>query len=158
MTTLGCFLSLVLNSSCGKEFTAPAPASGKDASPCTASRVDNVTTVYCPDGTEVEIPDGAPGVAGEVGQQGAAGTPGLNGSDGQNGQDATPVTVVQLCPGVTTYASVFVEVALCLNGSLYGVYSANGGFLTYLPPGAYNSNAIGSACSLVVGDNCEVSN
>lgn len=127
-------------------------------------------TGCCPPGY-VTGPRGAQGVAGPSGEKGDTGgigpqgLPGLSivgpvgpaGINGTNGVDATPVTVVSLCPGVTTYPGIFVEVALCISGDLYGVYSANGGFLTYLPPGRYTSNAIGSACNLTVGTNCAVS-
>lgn len=71
---------------------------------------------------------------------------------------ADEITVIKLCPGTTTYPGVFVEVALCLENKLYAVYSANNGFLVELVPGHYSSNAIGSACSLTVKDNCEVTN
>lgn len=87
---------------------------------------------------------------GEQGVQGEKGNPGPVGTDGRI------ATVVQLCTGTTTYSNVFVEVALCINNELYGVYSANGGFLTKLPPGNYSSNAIGSACNLQVLANCVV--
>lgn len=95
---------------------------------------------------------GASGPAGSTGAQGEAGRDGLNGSDGQ---DASPVTIVPLCPGVSNYGA-FVEVGICLNGSLYGVYSDHGRFMTLLAPGHYSSNAIGSACNLTVGPNCTV--
>lgn len=90
---------------------------------------------------------------------GAVGTPGQNGndgSDGQDGVDATPVTIVTLCPGVTSYPGVFVEVAVCLQGNLYAVYSVPNAFLTYIPPGNYTSNGIGSSCNLTVHPNCVV--
>lgn len=121
----------------------------------------------CPTGgTHVAVGDKAFDVC-----SGASGASGLNGSDGMsivgpigpagspgaNGIDATPITVVDLCPGVTSYPGVFIEVGLCINRGLYGVYSANGGFMTYLPPGNYSSNAIGSACTLTIGSNCMVS-
>lgn len=105
------------------------------------------------------------GYQGPIGQQGLAGKDGTNGHDGakgdtgasgHDGQNATPVTMVNLCPGVSTYPGVFVEIGICLQGKLYGVYSANGGFLTELPPGTYSSNAIGSACNLMIGANCVV--
>lgn len=89
----------------------------------------------------------------EKGEPGKAGAPGQVGPPGADGQ---PARVVKLCPGVTAYPGVFVEVALCINNSLFGVYSANGGFLTELPPGTYSSNAIGSACNLLVLPNCKV--
>ncbi len=86
---------------------------------------------------------------------GPSGAPGLNGS---NGTDGTTVTPVQLCPGETVYPSTFVEYAFCIQGHLYAVYSANGGFETYLPPGTYSSDAIGSSCTFTVGDNCQITN
>lgn len=85
--------------------------------------------------------------------------PGPAGKDGVNGKDGAPgtqITVVQLCPGTTTYPSTFVEVAFCINDKLYAVYSANNGFETEIVPGAYSSNAIGSTCSFVVEAHCAV--
>lgn len=102
---------------------------------------------------------GSPGLNGHdgsPGQDGNAGQNGQNGADGKDGIDATPVTVVQLCPGSTSYPSTFVEVAFCVGGRLYGTYSANGGFSTELVPGTYSSNAIGSSCNLTVEANCVV--
>ncbi len=101
-----------------------------------------------------------PACRGPEGVQGRSGSPGQSivgpqGTAGVNGADAVPVTVVPLCPGVSNYGA-FVEVGLCLNGQLYGVYSALDGFLTLLAPGTYNSNAIGSACSLEVHAGCVV--
>ncbi len=102
------------------------------------------------------------GERGLPGGTGARGSDGLSivgppGPAGLDGADGTVITFVNLCPGVTSYPGVFVEVAMCVNGDLYGVYSANGGFMTYLPPGTYHSNAIGSACNLTIGSNCAVS-
>lgn len=113
-------------------------------------------TVGCAKGDRGDV-----GATGSVGSQGVAGNDGSTGSvgatgprgevgpSGTNGADGQPAQVVALCPGVSTYGT-FVEVALRINGKLYAVYSANGGFLTYLAPGAYSSNAIGSACSFTV--------
>src|SRR5271165_5495559 len=64
---------------------------------------------------------------------------------------------VQFCPGNTTYPNEFNEVGICYMGNLYGVYSANNGFLTYIPPGYYSSNAIGSSCNFYVNSNCVIS-
>jgi|ERR1035437_2263438 hypothetical protein len=112
---------------------------------------------------------GAPGVSGPTGAtgpQGTDGTNGTNGSDGAtgpqgvpgtNGTNATPVTVVTLCPGVSTYPSTFVEIALCLNNNLYAVLSEHDGFLTYLPPGKYESKALDSSCDLTVHPGCVIS-
>lgn len=98
---------------------------------------------------------GERGSDGSVGPTGPAGTPGES-IVGPKGEDGTVVTLVQLCPGTTTYSTTFVEVAMCINKKLYGVYSANNGFMTYFPPGTYHSQAIGSACNLVIKENCVV--
>lgn len=92
----------------------------------------------------------------QAGPAGRAGNDGAPGATGPRGADGTTITLVQLCPGVTTYPGVFVELAECINNKLYGVYSANNGFLTELPPGRYSSNAIGSACNLTIEANCIV--
>jgi hypothetical protein len=91
---------------------------------------------------------GAPGES-IVGPQGPAGT---NGADGES------ITVVKLCPGETTYPSKFVEIAFCVQGKLYGTYSANGGFSTELPPGTYGSNGINASCNFAVLTNCGIQN
>lgn len=122
-------------------------------------------------------PQGTPGV---IGPTGASGTDGLNGQDGQpctvtatptgsqiacpdgsvisilNGTDATPVTPLQLCPGTPSYPSTFIEYALCVQGQLYGVYSANGGFLAVLPYGQYTSDGINSRCNFTVSADCVI--
>jgi len=105
-----------------------------------------------------EPEQGPQGVAGQTGATGPQGPRGDTGATGPAGADGQPARVVQLCPGVTVYPSAFVEVALCINNQLYAVYSANGGFLTHILPGLYNSNAIGSACSFTVVDSCLVTN
>lgn len=97
---------------------------------------------------------GKPGPQGSTGETGAVGPSGLQGTPGA---DATPSYMVKLCPGASSYPTVFIEYAICVQGELYGVYSSNGGFLALLPPGNYSSNAIGSACNLTVGPNCAVS-
>lgn len=107
-------------------------------------------------------PEGIQGVDGVQGNQGSAGADGSQGAQGPSGPagspglNATPVTVVQLCPGATSYPGVFVEVALCINNKLYAVYSIPGSFLTLLPPGSYTSSGIHSACNLTVGPGCQV--
>lgn len=114
--------------------------------------------------------DGTPGTAGLpgiTGPQGAAGANGANGQNGTNGKDGkdgapgaagSPGTVVlpiKLCNESPTYGT-FPEFAFCINNKLYGVYSANGGFMAELPPGGYSSQGINSACSFTVGANCAV--
>jgi hypothetical protein len=105
------------------------------------------------------------GPRGDHGDLGSTGVPGQSivgptgpaGSNGLNGADGTQITVVQFCKGVApSYPSTFPESGLCINGNLYGVYSANDGFLAYLPPGAYNSNAIGSSCNFTILPNCQI--
>ena len=71
-----------------------------------------------------------------------------------NGASLTPV---QFCPNVMpSYPTIFPEVGFCIAGSIYAVYSANDGFLTELPPGAYNSNAIGSDCNFTILSGCVI--
>lgn len=154
--SLSILMLFLLN--CGKDLISIPDLAGKDASPCTVVRHDNISTVSCPDGAEVDIPDGATGQAGSSGPQGAPGTNGTNGNNGQNGVDATPITMVQFCHGIPSYPSTFIEFGFCLQGSLYATYSANGGFTTYLPPGSYSSNAIGSSCNFTVVSGCQISN
>lgn len=102
-------------------------------------------------------PVGAAGPKGDSGSQGIQGEQGIPGRDGEDGEDAQ-VSIVKLCPGVTTYPTRFVEVAFCFDGKLYGTYSANGGFSTELPPGNYSSNAIGSSCNFRVLPDCIIQN
>lgn len=106
--------------------------------------------------TEYAGEQGERGIPGPKGDQGIPGDVGPVGPQGPSGSDGTEIVVVKLCPGNTSYPGVFVEVGVCINNKLYGVYSANGGFMTELPPGNYQSNAIGSACNLKVKANCVV--
>lgn len=98
------------------------------------------------------------GEKGDKGEQGASGSQGNQGPQGIPGIDATSVTVIKLCPGVTTYPSRFVEVAFCIGGTLYGTYSANGGFSTEMPSGTYGSNGINASCNFTVAPNCTIVN
>lgn len=100
-------------------------------------------------------PKGETGSTGEQGQKGDKGDQGNTGAPGING---TSVTVVKLCPGTTTYPSKFVEVAFCIGGKLYAVYSANGGFESEIPPGSYGSNGINASCNFTVLPNCCIQN
>lgn len=115
-----------------------------------AALIITIATLVALGLTTCAPPEGKQGIPGPRGEQGVPGLQGPRGSDG------TQITVVKLCPGATSYPNVFVEVAMCIDSKLYAVYSANNGFLTYLPPGRYQSNAIGSACSFTVGAGCEV--
>lgn len=97
---------------------------------------------------------GPKGDRGDDGQS-VVGPKGDRGETGAMGADGEIARVVPLCPGTSNYG-VFIEIGLCINNQLFGVYSANGGFLTLLAPGNYSSNAIGSACNLTVEPNCVV--
>lgn len=105
--------------------------------------------------------DGSTGAAGQQGrpgiqgQQGNQGQTGAQGAQGLAGADGTVITMVKLCPGTPSH-TVFVEYAMCVNGQLYGVYSANSGFLALLSDGAYTSDGIGADCSLAISG-CNVS-
>lgn len=141
-----------------KGVSGDAPDAPKvTAQPATAGECGN-------GGTEIRINDvlasiicnGTDGLNGSNGSNGTDGTNGSNGTNGTNGTDLTPVQLIPLCPGVPTYPSVFVEYGICVGNNLYGVYSANNGFLALLPPGTYTSNAIGSSCNMIILPNCVV--
>lgn len=94
---------------------------------------------------------GAQGEKGDKGDIGETGAQGVAGNNGQNGADGTQITVVQLCGScVGAYPAVFPEIGLCMGGKLFGVYSANGGFLVEINNGAYNSQGINCSCSFTV--------
>ena len=105
--------------------------------------------ITCSDGTSSVVLNGSQGLQGQTGasgQNGSAGTPG------------TVITPVQFCKGVTpTYPSTFPESGLCINNVMWGVYSANSGFLAELPPGTYSSDGINASCTFTIGANCAVS-
>ena len=108
-------------------------------------------------------PQGPQGIAGPVGPQGpmdltgSTGPVGPKGIQGIPGLAGTTVSFVELCGScVGSYPSVFPEYGECVQGNLYGVYSANGGFWTLLTPGTYNSDGIGCTCNFTLGANCVV--
>lgn len=105
-----------------------------------------------------QIEQGPPGPMGPQGLNGATGQVGAQGPQGPAGTPGTVVTAVQLCPATFTpvYPTEFPESALCVGGNLYGVYSANGGFLAELPPGQYSSDGINASCTFTIEANCVV--
>jgi len=145
--------------------TGPSGAPGiSPAAP--AISIITATTAQCPNGgsvivintTDTVVCNGDTGPQGIVGPQGIPGTTGGLGPQGAPGTDITPITAVQFCPNVTpSYPSTFPETGLCIAGNMYGVYSENGGFLTYLPPGAYSSDGIDASCTFTIGTNCSIS-
>ena len=96
-----------------------------------------------------------------TGAQGPAGQPGLTGAQGPTGPTGPTGTIgspIQLCSAcVPSYPNVFPESVVCINNNLYGVYSANDGFLSILPPGAYSSDGINCTCTVTIEPNCIVS-
>lgn len=100
---------------------------------------------------------GKTGKEGATGVSGSKGSTGATGPTGADGSPAVNVTPIQLCSNFTSsYPNTFPEYAICLSGTLYGVYSANGGFLALLPPGTYTSDGIGASCTFKVDINCAV--
>lgn len=106
-------------------------------------------------GQSITGPQGPTGSTGATGQDGQS-IVGPQGPQGDPGAPGTVVTWVQFCQGTTTYPSTYIEGGFCINNNLYAVYSANNGFLVYLPPGNYSSNAINSSCSFTVLPNCQI--
>lgn len=100
---------------------------------------------------------GLPGSQGPTGAQGEVGPVGPQGEVGPQGTAGTQISFEQLCPGfVPSYPNIFPEYAECVNGVLYGVYSANGGFWATFPPGTYSSDGINASCTLTVSANCGI--
>lgn len=79
--------------------------------------------------------------------------------NGANGAAGTVVTPLQFCPDSSaSYPSTFPEFGFKINGAIYAVYSANGGFLSLLSPGTYSSNGINSSCTFTVNTDATISN
>jgi len=145
----------VLLGGCAKGDTgAPGAAGAPGSSPILS--VLPASPAVCPNGGYTLLitnPDGSQQTA-----EACNGIQGQQGPQGNPGQDATPVTVVQFCQGVTpAYPSSFPEYGICLDNQLYGIYSANGGFLALLPPGTYSSDGINASCTFTIAQNCQVS-
>jgi hypothetical protein len=87
-----------------------------------------------------------------------AGKKGTNGAPGPEGLDGTIMVPIKFCPGTGVYPTVFPEVGFLIEGKLYAVYSANGGYLFEVLPGAYASNAIGNSCSFIVNPDLSITN
>jgi hypothetical protein len=130
---------------------------GKDGTSCTAIQELTGVRIQCTDGTIAFVNNGATGATGATGAAGTNGVDGSTGPQGPTGSPGTVVTPIQFCPNVTAnYPTNFPEYGLCINNQIYGVYSANDGFLALLPPGAYSSNAIGNSCNFTITANCGV--
>ena len=98
------------------------------------------------------------GQKGDTGAQGPQGVPGLAVT---NTGGSLSATAVQFCPGYTpSYPNVFPEDGVCLNGKMYAILDQSNGYdyLTYLPPGVYESEATGAPCTFTLLANCQVQN
>ena len=89
------------------------------------------------------------GCAAKIGPQGGQG---LQGTAGTNAPLGMPIQLCSACK--PSYPNTFPESALCIDNNLYGVYSANDGFLSVLPPGAYSSDGINCKCTFTIEPNC----
>jgi hypothetical protein len=150
-------IAMLLVVGCGYEstFRASAPLV------CSVEEVVGGSLIVCPGGTSQFVSNGSDGVDGLNGQDGVDGQDGQDGEDGEDGEDGadgTVVTVHQFCPAshVPSYPSTFPEVGMCIGNKMYGVYSANGGFLVFMPPGTYSSNGINSSCTFTLQANCVI--
>jgi hypothetical protein len=157
----------------------PVPSVTPTPSPltCTVIQISTGATINCPDGSSAVLTNGAQGLQGPQGipgvscavesvsnganitcgtntvfvANGSNGSPGVQGPQGIQGVDGTSITLVQFCSNVTpSYPGTFPESGLVIDGNVYGVYSANGGFLAYLPPGEYSSNGINASCNFTI--------
>src|ERR1017187_1114637 len=121
---------------------------------CSVAQTNTGAIVSCPDGSSATLLNGSNGATGSQGipgLQGPIGPSGPQGIPGSNGTNGTQITMVQLCNGfIPTYPSVFPEYIEQIGTKDYGVYSANGGFWSYLPPGYYSSNGINASCSFTI--------
>jgi hypothetical protein len=157
---------IVLLAACGRGPTGATGASGSNGSngtngsscsvtavPASSPAPNGGSLVACTDGTQNLLLNGTNGTNGSNGSNGTNGSNGVNGTNGTNG---TVVAPIQLCPGAVTYPSNFPEFGFCINNVLYGVYSANGGFLTEIAPGNWSSNGIGNSCNFTVAAGCVV--
>jgi hypothetical protein len=139
--------------------SVPTPTPKVD---CSVVQTDTGATISCPDGSTAKLTNGsngAQGAQGISGLQGPVGPSGPQGIPGLNGTNGTQIYMVQLCSGFTpTYPSVFPEYIEQIGTKDYGVYSANGGFWSYLPPGYYSSNGINASCSFTINVDGSITN
>jgi hypothetical protein len=154
---------------CGEtKYTPIAGPQGNPGTPgtgCTVVAVPASTPapnggslIECTDGTSSLVLNGIPGENGTNGVNGTDGSNGTNGLNGSNGTNGTVITPVQFCPGVPQYPTTFPEVGFCINGNIYAVYSANGGFLTQVLSGGWSSDGINDSCNFTVSTGCIITN
>lgn len=129
----GIVLGLLTLTACGQQGAQGIQGPPGNSNGCSAQTI-SISSVAPNGGSMIECSDGTSSLI-------------LNGSNGVPGSLGIPV---KFCTGITTYPSTFIEVGFIIQGAIYAVYSANGGFLTQIPPGYYTSNAIGSSCNFTV--------
>lgn len=138
-------MALVLLSGCGRGPAGTNGTNGHDGIGCTETPVladsnapNGGTLIMCSNGSNLILN-------------------GVNGTNGQNGTSFAFASI-QLCSGTPSYsAGNFPEVGFCVNDVLYGVYSANGGYMTVIQQGTWSSNPVGTAqCTFTVGPDCKV--
>jgi hypothetical protein len=126
--------------------------------------IASAPTTQCPDGGyEFTVTTGntntgtysvCNGTMGQTGPTGSIGATGATGAQGAAG--VANISIVQFCPGNTSYPNEFNEIGICINNNLYAVYSQNDGFLTEVLPGTYSSDGINASCTFTVEPNCVV--
>jgi len=162
-------MALVLLSACGRPHDGvngsnghdgAVGATGADGIGCTETPVpangnapNGGTLITCSNGSNLILN----GTNGLNGTDGTDGTNGTNGSDGAAGTSFA-FSSIQFCAGTPSYsAGNFPEIGFCINNVLYGVYSANGGYLTVIQQGTWSSDPVGTAqCTFTVGPDCKV--
>lgn len=160
VVTILMYLALFALTGCAPYNRGKQGLQGSPAKPLPVL-VRPATASECPyGGSNVTIGTAVTSICnGATGSTGSTGSPGesIVGPAGSNGIPGTVISIVQFCPGVVaSYPTTFPEVGLCIDSKLYAVYSANEGFLAYIPPGLYESNAVGSACTFTVLENCVI--
>lgn len=151
------FISNGVNGTNGARGTA-----GQDGTSCSVAAIATNadlpaggSLLTCSDGTSSLITNGLIGANGSAGSNGADG---IQGATGPSGAPGTVITAIQFCPGHTpTYPTTFAEVGFVIGTQVYGVYSANGGFMALLPPGRYSSDGVNVTCSFTINANGTVS-
>ncbi len=132
--------------SCGREH-----GDSDEQKNCTVVKIENQTTVTCPDGSSAVINDGEHGEAGAAGIPGAAGSngaAGARGAVGEAGREGAIITTIYLCPTKS------VEKIFCVDGLLYAKY-ASGHKSEYIPPGHYVVGEGETVCRFTVIKGCE---
>jgi len=153
-------LVLVLMTACGSGFETIQHAGPVN---CSVSKVGNVATVTCPDGSQTTIQDGQTGPQGQTGATGQTGQTGQAGQNGQNGHSAAfsqGVADSSLCQNGGTVISLGVDlndngkldpnevtqIATVCNG-LNGQNGANGTNGHDAPPSPFNIVSLLAPCA-----------